>query len=207
MIPTPCVASQTNKTATIKTITSPACHQVFLHSRILRMLLPKEGWLYLTFVICDLGKVTAAWKGLKESGCSNCSPTAISPHPPTSALFLQCALLVSNASLQFAERSGTLGAQDVLSDSYCRLKEVFCLFLGGIIYIGNCFKCENIWMKCNLIFEITKQGSEFCFIFWGAGDGNVGCMLGNCSIALWIYFKRLITLTIIGNKCRFTLLQ
>lgn len=39
-------------------------------------------------------------------------------------------------------------------------------------------------MKCNLIFEITKQGSEFCFIFWGAGVGNVGCMLGNCSIAL-----------------------
>lgn len=62
-------------------------------------------------------------------------------------------------------------------------------------------------MKCNLIFEITKQGCEFCFIFWGAGDGNVGCMLGNCSTALRTYFERLINLTIIGNKCRFTLLH
>lgn len=182
-------------------MTSPARHQVFLHSRILRMLLPKEKWLYVTFVTCDSSKVRAAWK---ESGCSDrvCSPITISP---PSFVYAVCV-----AGLEFfSSFLSVLKPWEpcVVGDSYCRLKEVFCLFLGGIIYIGNCFKCENIWMKCNLIFEITKQCSEFCFIFWGAGDGIVGCMLGNCSITFWVYFKRLITLMIIGNKCRFTLLH
>lgn len=64
----------------------------------------------------------------KESSCSNrvCFPYS---HLPFSSRMQLClcnvALLVSNVSLQFSE---TLGAQDVVCESYCRLKKVFYLF-------------------------------------------------------------------------------